>query len=130
MRILNSICCLLAFAGLASAQVLWEDNLDTDTSLNYDIFEFLEGRDGAVFGFDYGDLGIPSAPNSDGGSTTGVRLFSNDPFEDTSAAPGGVRGPGAGIAPASPSPGAPAARAFGESIISKKTQGRDAAARP
>ena len=83
-----------ASAGLAAAasgQVLFSDDFNADSSALYNVLTVNDGRDGANFAFDYGTLGIPSAPGSAPGSTVGLQLFSNNPFADTSAAAGAVQ---------------------------------------
>ena len=74
---------LLALSRPASAQVFWVDDFNADTSEIYEVLLFNPGRDVVEFAFDYSTLGIPEAPNSTGGGTTGVRFFANRPFEDT-----------------------------------------------
>ncbi len=61
----------------------WEDDFNTDTSQVYDVLIFTEGRDRVEFAYDYSQVGIPEAPNSTNGGTTGVRFSVNDDFPDT-----------------------------------------------
>ncbi|MCA9170761.1 MAG: hypothetical protein KDB23_23950, partial [Planctomycetales bacterium] len=75
----------------AQAEVLWSDDFSTDTSGDYTVLEFSPGRDGAIFNYDYSAVGIPDAPNTTDGSTKGVRLFANKPFEDTVGATSAVQ---------------------------------------
>ena len=69
----------LAPAALAQS-VLYSDDFDTDTTAQWDVFE---GSGSGVpdfsaqFNFDYSTLGIPSAPNSAGGTTRGLKLTVN-----------------------------------------------------
>ena len=88
---------LLAIAVLAvavrptTAQVVFTDDFDDDSSGLYRVLEFNPDRDGANFAFDYGALGIPSAPNSEGGSAIGVQLWANNPAAGTTNAPSAVQ---------------------------------------
>jgi hypothetical protein len=70
----------------ASAQLLYD--FDTDTTANWNVNVLGTGSD-ANFFFDYGTVGIPSAPNSVGGTTTGLRLRANQ-FGSTAGFPSGV----------------------------------------
>jgi hypothetical protein len=68
------------------AQILYSDNFDTDTSASWSVFN--GERSGppdftAQFSFDYSVHGIPSAPNSTGGTTRGLKLTINK--DDTGA---------------------------------------------
>ena len=80
------------------AQTLFQDSFNSESAGDYQVFEFVPERDGAVFGFNYGELGIPAAPNSSDGSAVGLKLFSNDPAPDTAAARGGVQVVPVGVA--------------------------------
>ncbi|MFC1758266.1 hypothetical protein ACFL2H_05805 [Planctomycetota bacterium] len=82
---------LLATAPFCSADTLWEDEFNTDSSANYEVLLFDEDRDSVVFEFDYAEIGIPEAPNSTAGGTTGVRMAVNDPFDDTEPGTSGVQ---------------------------------------
>jgi len=72
-----------ALPRLASAQVVYSDTFNTDSSANYNIF-VTPGTGGpagdATFAYDYGaapgsgGLAIPVAPNTTDGSTLGLRL--------------------------------------------------------
>ena len=61
---------LLVTPVVASAQVLYLDNFDTDTSINWAVNARNPGNDVAEFAFDYSSVGIPPAPGS-GGTTLG-----------------------------------------------------------
>ena len=61
-------------ASLVNAQVVTDD-FDTDTSANYAIQT--NAITATTFVFDYSVLGIPSAPNSAGGTTLGLKLEAN-----------------------------------------------------
>jgi hypothetical protein len=69
----------LAPAALAQA-VLYSDDFDSDTAAQWEV---LEGSGTGVpdfsaeFNFDYSTLGLPSAPNSTGGTTRGLKLTVN-----------------------------------------------------
>lgn len=58
-----------------SAQTLFSDNFDTDTSASWTVNNS-GGNNAATFLFDYSTVGIPSAPNS-GGSTLGLKMEAN-----------------------------------------------------
>jgi hypothetical protein len=68
----------LAFSSSSFAGNLFLDTFDTDTSANWTVNQG-PGTNDAVFSFDYSTLGIPSAPNSTGGTTRGLRLRANVP---------------------------------------------------
>ena len=62
----------------ARAQVLYQDNFNTDTSANYSVFQ-TTGTGGvatsdATFAYDYSALGIPAAPHTSDGTTLGLRM--------------------------------------------------------
>lgn len=67
------------------AQVLLFDDFNSDTSGNYRVLKFTPPRDGVEFAFNYGALGIPEAPGSTTGGTTGVRMFANNPAPGTTS---------------------------------------------
>ncbi len=75
--------------GLQAQPALFSDDFDTDTAAQWDVFE---GSGIGVpdftaeFNYDYSTLGIPSAPNSTGGTTRGVKftINNNDETADTS----------------------------------------------
>ena len=56
----------------ASAQIVFTDNFDLNSSLGYTITA--DPDTNATFAFNYSALGIPSAPNSIGGTTLGLKL--------------------------------------------------------
>ena len=61
----------------ASAAV-FSDDFDTDTSAQWNVnASGAAGSDRALFAFDYSTVGIPSAPNSVGGTTRGLILQAN-----------------------------------------------------
>lgn len=72
---------------------LFSDDFDTDSTANWSVFTLGSNSD-ANFFFDYSTVGIPSAPNSVGGTTTGLRLRANQNITPGSTAggafPGGV----------------------------------------
>lgn len=64
------------FTPAASAQTLYFDNFDINTAANYTV---VQDPDASVaFSYDYSAMGIPSAPNSTGGTTLGVRFDANN----------------------------------------------------
>ena len=58
-----------------NAQNLFSDNFDANTAASYTVNQDLDTQ--ALFNYDYSADGIPSAPNSTGGSTLGVRFRAN-----------------------------------------------------
>lgn len=86
---------LLSTAALAgqlslSAQTLFSDNFDTDSSANWTVNTSSANNAGNAF-FDYSSVGIPSAPGS-GGTTIGLKLEANyagGVFSGVSASPTG-----------------------------------------
>lgn len=81
---------LAAIPFAASAQVLFSDDFDSNSTANWQINASNTGNVANVF-FDYSTVGIPSAPGSSGGSTFGMKLESNIPgtgvFSGVSASP-------------------------------------------
>jgi hypothetical protein len=83
-------------AGTANGQVLYSQNFDTDDTANWTINPGNPDvanptgppttTDTDVF-FDYSTVGIPTAPNSTGGSTRGLKLQANIPTEENPAPP-------------------------------------------
>ncbi|MBN1853220.1 MAG: hypothetical protein JW829_10870 [Pirellulales bacterium] len=78
--ILLSVVCFLFFAIVAapsSGQVLYSQNFDVDDTANWTV-NYSVTDINADFFYDYGtDAGIPSAPNSTGGTTRGMMLQAN-----------------------------------------------------
>lgn len=75
----SSTLAVLAIAGLAGAHAaLIADDFDTDTSANYTVVDDGTPDGTAIFAYDYSAAGIPSAPNSVGGTTSGLRFTAND----------------------------------------------------
>jgi hypothetical protein len=60
----------------ANAQIVYADNFDLDSRLGYTITA--DPDTNATFAFNYSALGIPSAPNSLGGTTLGLKLEANN----------------------------------------------------
>jgi hypothetical protein len=81
-------CALLASP--APAVIVFQDNFDTGTSAG-SWTGALSGADASVnYAFNYSTLGIPSAPNSTGASTIGMRFLANQSagvFQGISASP-------------------------------------------
>ena len=89
------VAALIAFSMNGFAQVLFEDDFNSDTSANWIIlsgtsadendtaYEAALGDYTVDFAFDYSSRGIPAAPNSADSSTRGVRLSVNN-NDDTS----------------------------------------------
>jgi hypothetical protein len=70
---------VLGALGLAPAvlgQTLFHDNFDTDSSAAWTVYTS-SADNAAFFAYDYSVMGIPSAPNSTGGTTLGLKFTSN-----------------------------------------------------
>jgi hypothetical protein len=74
--VLATIVGSLFVASAAKAQIVYADNFDLDSSLGYTITADADTK--ATFAFNYAALGIPSAPNSTGGTTLGLKLEANN----------------------------------------------------
>ena len=68
---------LATTAASSHAQVLFSDNFDSNSSANWTVNNNGNGLNAANFFFDYSTVGIPSAPNSTGGTTVGLKLGAN-----------------------------------------------------
>ena len=66
---------LVASGPAASAQIVFSDNFDTNTGAAYILNQDPDAR--ITFRYDYAADGIPSAPNSVGGTTFGVKFEAN-----------------------------------------------------
>lgn len=82
---------LLIMVSAANGANLFSDVFNVDTSAAYRVLKIHPERDQVDFAFDYGSLGIPSAPNSQDGSTIGVRMSANQPADGTVAANSAVQ---------------------------------------
>lgn len=77
----------LALLQTSSGQNLFQDNFDSGQSEAAWHPPNLSGGDAFVdFAFDYSTLGIPSAPNSIGGTTRGMRFLVNQGFDPATTA--------------------------------------------
>lgn len=72
----SSAAVVFATAGSLSAQILFSDDFDTDSTAAWTVNKTTGNHDANIF-FDYSTIGIPSAPNSTGGSTRGVKMEAN-----------------------------------------------------
>ncbi len=81
----HSFCCAVAMClsvllvgEPATGQILlYSDDFDSGTSASgWGTFD--TGDAASNFAFDYSSVGVPSAPNSNGGSTVGLRMSVND----------------------------------------------------
>jgi hypothetical protein len=84
-------CVTAATATTGHSQVLFSDDFDTDHSANWQVSLSHADAFSDVF-FDYSTIGVPSAPNSTGGSTRGLRFIVNQSagvFQGISASPVG-----------------------------------------
>ena len=70
---------MLSLATVGRAQIIFSDDFNTDSSSSYRVLEFTPDNDEVTFDFDYSTVGIPEAPNSAGGGTTGVLMRANNP---------------------------------------------------
>lgn len=85
MKLISSMGALTLLAAFSSAQTLYSNNFDVDTSANWSYFSNVTGDtalqsdfgNAANFFFDYSTVGISSAPGSLGGTTRGLRLQAN-----------------------------------------------------
>ena len=66
----------LVLPATALAQTLYQDDFDTDTSASWTVSQS-SADTAAVFAYDYSVDGIPSAPNSAGGTTSGLKFTAN-----------------------------------------------------
>lgn len=66
----------LAFASTTSAQELFSDDFNSDSSADYTLNTSSDDTE-VEFGFDYSTLGIPVAPNTTDASTLGLKLAGN-----------------------------------------------------
>lgn len=76
----------------ATAQVVYSDNFDAGTSASGWTASLSHADASANFAYNYGAIGIPSAPNSSGGSTVGMNFVVNQNagvFQGISASPNG-----------------------------------------
>lgn len=73
---------LLAVSQALALPILYSDNFDTNTSANYTVNQDPDAS--VTWAWDYSTMGIPSAPNSTGGTTLGAKFQAND--GDTTAA--------------------------------------------
>lgn len=90
-----SLAAVLAFAGASVAGPLFMEDFDVDTTANWNVNNNGQGTNAANFFFDYSTVGIPSAPNSTGGSTRGLKLQAN--ISGTGPASGAL--PGISVSP-------------------------------
>ena len=67
---------LLVLPPTALFQTVYQDDFDTDSSAGWTVSQS-SADTAAVFAYDYSADGIPSAPNSVGGTTSGLKLTAN-----------------------------------------------------
>ncbi|MEM7316573.1 MAG: hypothetical protein AAF497_25855, partial [Planctomycetota bacterium] len=72
---------LVTFVAPSMAQIIHSDDFNVDSSGGYRSLLFSPLNDEVTFAFDYGSLGIPEAPNSTSGGTTGVIMRANNPTD-------------------------------------------------
>src|SRR5687768_7613913 len=61
----------------AASAALFSADFETDTTSSWNVNNNGLGTNAANFFFDYSTVGIPSAPNSTGGTTRGLKLGAN-----------------------------------------------------
>jgi GH25 family lysozyme M1 (1,4-beta-N-acetylmuramidase) len=66
---------LLTMNGLFTP--VFSDNFDTNSAANWTLSQSTNNNTRATFAYDYSGYGIPSAPNSTGGTTRGVKFEAN-----------------------------------------------------
>ena len=69
--------CLLALVAQPSLGQLYSEDFDTNSSSNWTVNDSTDTDFNTDIFFDYSTVGIPSAPNSAGGSTRGMKLQAN-----------------------------------------------------
>ena len=75
-RVIAALATLSLVPSAALAQIVYSDNFDGNSALNYTITGDPDTL--ATFAFDYASVGIPAAPNSVGGTTRGLKLEANN----------------------------------------------------
>jgi hypothetical protein len=96
---------LFAVVGLpsvSSAADLYTQDFDVDDTANWTInstYYDVPESNTANFFFDYSTVGIPSAPNSTGGSTRGMNLQANQDFDNDGLTVAGPLPPGFSVSP-------------------------------
>ena len=81
----TTLTCLFSMAVLTSnsyGQLLYSEDFDVDATSNWTVNLSTDTDSAADIFFDYSSVGIPSAPNSSGGSTRGMKLQANQ-FSNT-----------------------------------------------
>lgn len=93
-KIFHLLCCLAAIGIVCDstyATPILSKDFDVDDTANWSVNA--SGGDGSAnFFFDYSTVGIPSAPNSSGGSTHGLKMYANHTagvFQGLSVSPTG-----------------------------------------
>ncbi len=89
-----AILAALTALGTQTQAQLFSDNFESNTSSSWTVNASATGNHPATFAFDYSTVGIPSAPRSTGGSTSGLKLQANLPggaafFGGVSGSPNG-----------------------------------------
>ncbi len=68
---------------LDGAEVVWSEAFESDVSGDWTLNQNSDDST-ATFGYDYSIDGIPPAPNSDGGSTLGLKFTANESLQEVS----------------------------------------------
>src|SRR6186713_2112764 len=101
MKSLPLFCAAALFSAATSVSsaavlgALYETDFDTDQTANWNVNNNSNGTNAANFFYDYSAVGIPSAPNSAGGTTLGLKLQAN--ISGTGPASGAL--PGISVSP-------------------------------
>jgi hypothetical protein len=72
-----SLAAVLSLASASFAAPIYVEDFDVDPTASWTVNNNGSGTNAANFFFDYSTVGIPSAPNSTGGSTRGLKLQAN-----------------------------------------------------
>jgi hypothetical protein len=95
-EILSLVACAACAPMVSQAATLYSQTFDVDDTANWTVNNNGAGTNTANFFFDYSTVGIPSAPNSTGGTTLGLKLGAN---LNPATAPGSGNIPGISVSP-------------------------------
>lgn len=91
----GALALMACLAPAADAAPLFSENFEVDPTANWNVNNNNLGTNAANFFFDYNSVGIPSAPNSSGGSTRGLKIGAN--LNSATAPTSGI--PGISVSP-------------------------------
>ena len=83
VRFVAAVAAACAVPSFSFGAILYSDNFDTNTSANYTVNQDPDAT--VEWAWDYSTMGIPSAPNSQGGTTLGVKFTANNGDTTTGA---------------------------------------------